>query len=426
MTAKKSMLASNIVWLYGLQGLNYLIPAAMLPYLVRVLGVEQYGLIAFAQAIAQYFVIATDYGFNFSATRAIAQGRDDKNEVSRVFWTVTTIKLFLLVLGALVLGAAVFAIPRFHANWNIYFAAYVAVIGNAIFPTWLFQGMERMRSISIITGLAKLASALLVIIFVHSRQDTFLATLLLSSGFLLAGVVGMVVALRSHVKKFVLPSQKDIFAALRDGRHLFLTTAAISLYSNTNTFLVGMIAGNAQAGYFSLADKLIRAITGLVAPVIQAAYPHMIRSIAESRDLALAFVRKTLIWGAGLGFLLGLSVLLLAKPLALLAFSHNAVAAIPLLRCLSLFPPLASASYILGVLVLIPFGFDKAQSRLLFAVGLVNIAIGFILIPHLGALGGVIAMSIIEALQILGSTLILARGGVNLLHAPMIAVPAPD
>ncbi|MGA8298128.1 MAG: oligosaccharide flippase family protein [Terriglobales bacterium] len=53
----------NILWLFSLQGLNYLVPLAVLPYLVRVLGIERYGLIAFAQSFAQYFVVLTDYGF---------------------------------------------------------------------------------------------------------------------------------------------------------------------------------------------------------------------------------------------------------------------------------------------------------------------------------------------------------------------------
>jgi PST family polysaccharide transporter len=222
--SKKSTLASNIFWMYGLQGLNYLIPAAMLPYLVRVLGIEQYGLIAFTQAIAQYFIIATDYGFNFSASRTIAQNHGNHEEVSRVFWTTITIKLMLLALGAAMLGAAVLVFPRLHENASIYFAAYVAVIGNAIFPLWLFQGIERMRSISIITGLGKLFSALLVVLLVHKPQDTFLATLLLSSGFLFAGIAGMTVALRHHVSRYVAPSRTNIYTALRDGRHLFLTT----------------------------------------------------------------------------------------------------------------------------------------------------------------------------------------------------------
>lgn len=395
-------------------GLNYIIPAALLPYLVRVLGVEQYGLIAFAQSISQYFIIATDYGFNFSATRAVAQNRDDREKISQIFWSVTVIKLVLVVAGALLMAVFLLLVPRLRGAMAVYAATYLAVVGNAIFPTWIFQGMERMSSISMITGSAKLVAAALVVLFVHSQNDTVLAALLLSSGYFLAGILGTALALRHHVDRFIVPSRVDIYTALHEGRHLFLTTAAVSLYSNTNTFLVGLLGGNEQAGYFSLADKVIRAITGLFAPLIQAAYPRIVRMAVQSRDLALAFIRKILFWSACIALPSGMALFLLAKPLALFAFGRSAAEVVPLLRWLSIFPLLAATTYIVSTLVLIPFGFDKSQSRLLLSVGALNVVTGFLLIPRFGAIGGVIGMSIIETMQIVGGLWILASHGIFL------------
>jgi PST family polysaccharide transporter len=395
-------------------GLNYIIPAALLPYLVRVLGVEQYGLIAFAQSISQYFITATDYGFNFSATRAIAQNRDDPEKISRIFWSVTVIKLSLVVAGAFVMALFLLLVPRMRVAMAVYAATYLGVFGNAIFPTWIFQGMERMSSISVITGSAKLVAAAFVVLFVHSQKDTVLAALLLASGYFFAGLLGTFFALRHHIDRVILPSRADIYTALHEGRHLFLTTAAISLYSNTNTFLVGLIGGNVQAGYFSLADKVIRAITGAFAPLIQAAYPRMIRLAIESRELALAFVRKILAWSICIALGSGIALFLLANFLADIAFGHSAAAVVPLLQSLSLFPLLAAVTYIISALVLMPFGFDGAQSRLLLGVGVLNVCIGFILITRLGALGGVIGMSIVEAVQLGGGLWLLASHGVFL------------
>lgn len=415
---KRKLLAANILWMYGLQGLNYLIPALLLPYLVRTLGVGQYGLIAFAQSIAQYFIMATDFGFNFSATRSISLNRDNREEVSRIFWTVIIIKFLLLLICAAILEAILLLVPAFHQNRAVYFAAYLMVVGNAIFPLWLFQGIEQMRSISVYTGLGRLFAASLVVLMVHGPKDTLLATVLLSTGFLFAGFLGISVALRKYVSRFYRPTLRDILTTLSEGHHLFLTTAAVSLYSNTNTFLVGMLAGVEQAGYFSLVDKIIRAVGGIIAPVIQATYPHMVALLSRSKEQGLRFIRKITLAATCGGIVLGLGLFLKANTLAALAFAGQSnPTVIHLLYILALFPLLSSINYVFGVLILIPFGLDKQQSRMLLSIGAGNVLLGLVLIPHMGAIGGVIAMMITEVIQMLGSIWLIRKNKIFMLGA---------
>ncbi|WP_410724583.1 oligosaccharide flippase family protein, partial [Citrobacter portucalensis] len=41
----------NILYLYGMQAINYVIPLVILPYLIRVLGPEEYGRLGFVLSI---------------------------------------------------------------------------------------------------------------------------------------------------------------------------------------------------------------------------------------------------------------------------------------------------------------------------------------------------------------------------------------
>ena len=87
-------LASNIASLFTVQAANYLIPLLTLPYLVRILGPREFGLIAFAQAFSQYFVILTDYGFNLSATREVAIHRADASGCAGLLVPLCSLSFF--------------------------------------------------------------------------------------------------------------------------------------------------------------------------------------------------------------------------------------------------------------------------------------------------------------------------------------------
>ena len=62
----KKNLLENAMAIALTQIVTYVIPLISLPYLSRVLGVEKFGLVFWAQACIQYFIMITEYGFNFS------------------------------------------------------------------------------------------------------------------------------------------------------------------------------------------------------------------------------------------------------------------------------------------------------------------------------------------------------------------------
>ena len=134
-----SKLFENILSLTVIKGLEYILAFITFPYLVRVLQVEQYGLIVFAQSIVQYFVLLTDYGFNLLGPREIAQ-HDSVQERGAVFSNIFFAKVLLLFFSTILFVCGLFGLGEYgEVDIVLYLTFYLMVIGNVLFPVWFFQ-----------------------------------------------------------------------------------------------------------------------------------------------------------------------------------------------------------------------------------------------------------------------------------------------
>jgi len=201
----RKRLTGNFFSLSVLQALNYILPLITLPYLVRILGPEKYGLISFAQAFIGYFVVLTDYGFGLSATREISIHRENKEKVSEIFSSVMIIKFFLGVLSFIILGLVLAFVPKFGNDWLIYIFTFGMVLGNILFPVWFFQGMEKMKWITILNVISRVIFTICIFIFIHNEADYINVALINSLGYLVAGIISLWVVFKNFKVKFILP-----------------------------------------------------------------------------------------------------------------------------------------------------------------------------------------------------------------------------
>jgi len=84
-------LSGNFFSLMMLQAINYGAPLIIIPYLVRVLGIDLFGHYSFIMAVIMYGVIVSEYGFDLSATKLISLHRDNKSKVDEIFSSVIII-----------------------------------------------------------------------------------------------------------------------------------------------------------------------------------------------------------------------------------------------------------------------------------------------------------------------------------------------
>ncbi|HTY13853.1 MAG TPA: flippase [Candidatus Omnitrophota bacterium] len=405
----KTKLFENLVSLSILQGANYVLPLITVPYLVRVLGPEKFGLVAFAQAFVQYFTYFTDYGFNFSATREISINRHDRKRVAEIFSCVMLIKVVFALISLLVFAAIVLSFAKFRDEWPLYAFAFLALGGNVLFPQWFFQGMERMKYITVLNLSARLLFIVLIFVFVHSEQGYFLVALFQSLGLVLAALTGLLVVFGYFKVGFKLPKFASVRRELRNGYSIFITQIAPSLYTTSNVFLLGLLTNNLIVGYYSAGEKIVKAVQAMFSPVSQAIFPHMSYLVETSKASALNFIRKVTVLSAAATFIISVLIFIFAPQIVLLVLGEKYLATIAVIRILAFLPFVCSLGAIMGTHIMINFGLAHYFAGIVSAAGLFNILLAVLLIVFFKQNGMAAAVMTTESLITLTMFIILER-----------------
>jgi PST family polysaccharide transporter len=344
-------LVENFLSLSFLQVANYIFPLITLPYLVRVLGPEKYGLIAFAQAFIGYFQILTDYGFNLSATREISINRENKEKVSEIFSSVMIIKFFLLLVSFVLMSAIVFSFGKFRQNWLIYYSTFGMVLGQTLFPIWFFQGMEKMKYITFLNVLSKFIFTVATFAFIRRASDFLYVPLLNSSGFIISGIISIWLIVTNFCVKMRVPRLEVILKYFKDSTLFFLSRVSVSVYTFTNTFVLGLFKSTQEVGYYSVAEKLYIALQQIYQPVGNTLYPY----VAHKKNIWLyRRIFKVIFF---FNFIIALVLFVLAKQIINIIFGTNLDISASIFRILLLSYIVVVPSILLGYPLLAAMGF---------------------------------------------------------------------
>ena len=202
---------ANFGYLSLLQVAGYVFPLISMPYLARVIGADGFGKIAFASAIVVWIQTISDWGFNLTATRDVAQNRDDTELVSRIISNVLWARSILTLLSGIILLAVVLLVPYLRENADIIFVTFLLVPGHILFPEWFFQAIEKMKYTTLFNLLLKLVFTVAVFVFIHKREDYLIQPLLTTIGYLLCGFGALYLIFKKWGYTLYKPQWSEIF-----------------------------------------------------------------------------------------------------------------------------------------------------------------------------------------------------------------------
>lgn len=266
-------LLANINTMVLAQGAFYLLPLILIPFLVTNLGVATYGLFALAQAVISVGLAVVHCGFDLFVTRDIAQHREDPVRVRRLVSNT----LLLQFLTGVALVAAVYALGALFEHSELLHLLGIfslALIGQALFPIWYFQGCENFRQLAFIQLLMRFNSFVLILVLVDGPEDAALVAGIYAFSYLATGVHGVRVLWQQGLLE--RPRLSHSLRLTRQAGDPFVSGLITVVLNNLPIFFLGMLASREEVGGFSAIYRVFFALKSLATTCLHVLLPNLV------------------------------------------------------------------------------------------------------------------------------------------------------
>ena len=270
----------NYAYNLSYQLLVIILPIITTPYVTRVFSSNDLGTYGYFNSIVTYFILLATLGVANYGTKEISSHR---NDIRKNFWGIYTLQF-----GATCLSILLYIILCFTFSFMQNPVAYIlglSLLSKGMDISWLFQGLEDFRKITVRNITVKLVGVVSIFLFVKSPGDLYLYVSLLTV-FELLGQLSMWFPAREFIGK---PHLDLCYAKqhLKPVILLFLPQIAISLYVTLDRTMLGALASTTDVGIYDQALKLVNILLTLVTSLGSVMLPRVSNLLSKGNNEAV-------------------------------------------------------------------------------------------------------------------------------------------
>lgn len=414
MSSKRGLI-KNIFSLGLVQVANYVFPFISVPIVSRIIGPDKFGVINFAAAFMTYFTLLINFGFDLSATRAIALRRDDLAERNKIFNQVFLAKLLLLGISIILFIASLYFVPQLREEKAVAIFSFLLCISWVITPNWLYQGMQELTRVAIFNLVTKIIFTVVILLIIREKADYIWQPFAVGIAQLVVGIYSFIYAIRHFKINLRLPALKPVLEMLWNERMIFFSMVVINLYTTTNVVLLGFLQTQEQVGYYTAGYRLIIIIQTLVAiPLSQSLFPFVGTAFGQSREKGLDLVKQLFPVVTIITLVVAIFLWLFGPLVITLMYGEKFEPSILVFRILVFIPLIIGWSNLLGIQTMINLKMDKPFFRITLLGAIISIALNFLLIKQYGFVGTAWSWLMTEIFITIGLYAYLSRKGINI------------
>ena len=409
---KKANLKVNYIYNASYQILTIIIPLITTPYVSRVLGADNIGVYSFVNANLVYFVLVGVFGLSTYSQLEVARRRDDEKKLNQ--FCVESLLTRVITMG---ISTIVYVIAFLVCGTKyrvLYAVGICTLLANAFDITWICQGLENFKVVSIRNAIIRLLGLALVFIFVKSEDD-------LIWYFTIYSVTGLIgnLSLFPYVRKYISLKNLDrirIMPHLRDSLIYFLPATASVIITTADKLMIGWFSVNmVQNGYYEQAMKIESMVFTLFSALNITMRPRMAYLYKNGQVAEInRYMEKSVSFVVFLALPIVAGLIQIADIFVPWFFGNGYDGVTSILRVMSCWILIKSISNCLLEQSIIPKGGMVLATKIVWCTAVVNIVLNALLIPRLAAVGAAIA-SLTTEILILILTLINVQKDINIL-----------
>ncbi len=386
-----SSIKKNFMYQTMFQVLSMILPLITSPLLAKQLGPEGIGIYSYVNTILSYFILFANMGVYKYGIREIAATKDNKNNMSKVFWEIWYFHLII----SFIIGIIYFIFSLFTKKYKIYFfLSLFSYIGNIININWLFTGLEDFKKVSLRDMAFKIIAFFLIIFFVRGDNSLVKYFILMVSCNFFGSWIFWIMAKNKINNSNIKIS--GIFSHWKGMLILFIPVLLESLYANMDKVMLGIMRPKSEVGFYENADKALiaRTIICSITIVLMPKMTNILKNKETNKFDELMKKSTNIIVLLSSAFAFGTAAV--SKEFSNIFWGSNFDYCTNLIIIMAMAMPGALLSREIREQYLIPASKDK---QYLFSAGMgaiINLIVNLILIPIYGAIGAAIATLISE------------------------------
>lgn len=262
----------NILWNLLLTMSGYIFPLLTFPYVTRVLGAGNLGIVNYALGIVDYAVLFSTLGMSMVGVRYISQCGDDTKRRNDVFSSLVTLHAILSFIVLAIYLTCIWCIPSLTAHEELYYVGAAKIIFNVMLVEWFFQGMQDFRYITLRTMLIRTLYVIGVFAFVLSRDDYAAYFYVTIAQVAVNALVNWRYSRRYVHFRFRLSGLREFaLPVLSMGINMIL----LSFYTTFNVIYLGSVCNEEAVGYYTTATRLYAILLSVIAAYNTVFVPHL-------------------------------------------------------------------------------------------------------------------------------------------------------